>query len=92
MPKIGVAKCLDEKKHQEGIEELLKLIAKKGGKRRGDVVIAYEEDISVYAVRMWLTRPIPSKHWKTLARLSGLAAARIEAIARENFDMASTPQ
>lgn len=89
MPKIGIAKCLDQAKHQEGVEEMLKVIAKKHGKRRGDVVIAYEEDISVYAVRMWLTRPIPSKHWKTLARLSGFSVARIESIARESFDMAA---
>lgn len=89
MPKIGIAKCLDQAKHQEGVEEMLKVIAKKHGKRRGDVVIAYEEDISVYAVRMWLTRPIPSKHWKTLARLSGFSVTRIESIARESFDMAA---
>lgn len=89
MPKIGIAKCLDQDKHQEGVEEMLKIIAKKHDKRRGDVVIAYEEDISVYAVRMWLTRPIPSKHWKTLSRLSGYSLTRVEAIAREHFDMAA---
>lgn len=89
MPKIGIAKCLDPHKHQEGIEEMLKVIAKKYGKRRGDVVIAYEEDISVYAVRMWLTRPIPPKHWKTLADLSEFPLTKIESIAREHFDMAA---
>lgn len=89
MPKIGIAKCLNQDKHQEGVEEILRVIAKKHDKRRGDVVIAYEEDISVYAVRMWLTRPIPSKHWKTLARLSGYSLTKVEAIARGCFDMAS---
>jgi hypothetical protein len=89
MPKIGIAKCLNQSKHQEGVEEMLKIIAKKYDKRRGDVVIAYEEDISVYAVRMWLTRPIPSKHWKTLARLSGYSLTKVESVARENFDMAA---
>jgi len=89
MPKIGIAKCLNQDKHQEGVDDMLKVIAKKHGKRRGDVVIAYEEDISVYAVRMWLTRPIPAKHWKTLARLSGYSLTRIESVARENFDMAA---
>jgi len=89
MPKIGIAKCIDQSKHQEGVEEMLRVIAKKHDKRRGDVVIAYEEDISVYAVRMWLTRPIPPQHWKTLARLSGFSLTRVENIARANFDMAA---
>jgi hypothetical protein len=88
MPKIGVAKCVNPKKHQEGVSELLHTIAKKHGKRRGDVVIAYEEDISVYAVRMWLSRPIPQKHWKTLSKLSGFSDQKVEGIARENFNMA----
>lgn len=89
MPKIGIAKCLNQTRHQEGVEEMLKIIAKKYDKRRGDVVIAYEEDISVYAVRMWLTRPIPPKHWKTLARLSGYSLIKVESVAREYFDMAA---
>ena len=85
MPKIGQTKCIDKDAHYEGVMELLKVIAKKGDKRRGDVVIAYEEDISVYAVRMWLTRPIPRKHWKTVARLSGYSLERIEALATKHF-------
>lgn len=91
MPKIGIAKCLNPKKHQEAVEEMLRIIAKKHDKRRGDVVIAYEEDISVYAVRMWLTRPIPPKHWKSLAKLSGYSMARVESVAREHFDMTAIP-
>lgn len=87
MPKIGQAKCLDRDSHLEGVEDLLKVIAKKGDKRRGDVVIAYEEDISVYAVRMWLRRPIPKKHWKTLAKLSGFTIEKVEKIAVSHFDM-----
>lgn len=87
MPKIGQAKCLNNDAHLEGVEDLLKVIAKKGDKRRGDVVIAYEEDISVYAVRMWLRRPIPKKHWKTLAKLSGFSIEKIEKIAISHFDM-----
>lgn len=87
MPKIGQAKCLDSDAHLQGVEDLLKVIAKKGDKRRGDVVIAYEEDISVYAVRMWLRRPIPKKHWKTLAKLSGFSIEKIEKIAISHFDM-----
>lgn len=85
MPKLGQTKCTDKDAHYEGVMELLKVIAKKGDKRRGDVVIAYEEDISVYAVRMWLTRPIPRKHWKTVAQLSGYSLERIETLATKHF-------
>lgn len=85
MPKLGQAKCINKDAHHEGVSELLKTIAKKGGKRRGDVVIAYEEDISVYAVRMWLTRPIPRKHWKTVSRLSGFSMDRVEELATKHF-------
>lgn len=87
MPKIGKPKCKNLREHQKGVSELLNIIAKKHDKRRGDVVIAYEEDISVYAVRMWMKRPIPKKHWDALARLSNYSLARVENIARENFDM-----
>jgi hypothetical protein len=89
MPKIGTAKCLNLNAHQSGVADLLKVIGKKFEKRRGDVVIAYQEDISVYAVRMWLSRPIPKKHWQTLSELSGYSLGKIEAIATENFHMNS---
>ena len=87
MPKIGKPKCKNAKAHQAGIRELLEVIAKKHDKRRGDVVIAYEEDISVYAVRMWMKRPIPKKHWATVARLSGFSVDRVESLARGYFNM-----
>jgi len=87
MPKIGQARCKNLNAHQTGIKKLLKTIAKKFDKRRGDVVIAYHEDISVYAVRMWLTRPIPKKHWKALATLSGQSVGAIESLATEHFAM-----
>lgn len=85
MPKLGQTVCTNNGAHYEGVMDLLTVIAKKGGKRRGDVVIAYEEDISVYAVRMWLTRPIPKKHWKTVSRLSGYTLARVEEVASKHF-------
>ena len=85
MPKLGQTKCINKTAHYEAIETLLEVIAKKGGKRRGDVIIAYEEDISVYAVRMWLTRPIPKKHWQTVAQLSGYSLERVEKVATQHF-------
>jgi hypothetical protein len=85
MPKLGQTRCIDKDAYHEQISNLLTIIAKKGDKRRGDVVIAYEEDISVYAVRMWLTRPIPRKHWKTVSRLSGYSLARVEELSVKNF-------
>lgn len=85
MPKLGQSKCVNKEAHYDGVMELLETIAQRGKKRRGDVVIAYEEDISVYAVRMWLTRPIPRKHWKTVSRLSGLSMDAIEEIAIKHF-------
>lgn len=88
MPKIGKPKCKNLNAHQASVTEMLRIIAKKHDKRRGDVVIAYMEDISVYAVRMWMTRPIPQKHWKTLTELSGYSMKRMEDIARGHFDMA----
>ncbi len=90
MPKIGEARCLDYKAHSMGVEKLLTEIAKVSGKRRGDVVIAFYEDISVYAVRMWLRRPIPKKHWAALARLSGYSLEEIKGIARGNFASAGS--
>lgn len=87
MPKIGKPKCRNLKAHQQGVSELLKVIAKKHDKRRGDVVIAYTEDISVYAVRMWMKRPIPKKHWETLVKLSGFSMNKIQGIARDSFVM-----
>lgn len=85
MPKLGQTKCINKTAHYQAIETLLETIARRGDKRRGDVVIAYEEDISVYAVRMWLRRPIPRKHWKTIARLSGYSLERVESIATQHF-------
>jgi hypothetical protein len=85
MPKIGQARCLDSAAHSSGIESLLAEIARLSGKSRGDVVIAFYEDISVYAVRAWLKRPIPRKHWATLARLPGYSVERIQEIARGYF-------
>ncbi len=85
MPKLGQTKCINQAAHYEGVTALLAAVAKKGGKRRGDVIIAYEEDISVYAIRMWLTRPIPKKHWKTIAKLSGYSLERVESIATQHF-------
>lgn len=85
MPKIGQTVCVNKKAHFKEIKELLELIAIRWGKSRGDVVIAYEEDISVYAVRMWLTRPIPKRHWKTVAKLSGLTLDKIQQISTQHF-------
>ena len=87
MPKIGQAVCINEQAHRDGVNKLLKEIAKAHDKARGDVVIAYHEDISVYAVRMWLNRPIPKRHWAVLAKLSGYSIEKIENIATKHFDM-----
>ena len=85
MPKIGQARCVDFKAHSEGVEGLLAEIARLSSKSRGDVVIAFYEDISVYAVRAWLRRPIPKKHWPALVRLSGYSLEQVKQIARGNF-------
>lgn len=85
MPKIGMMKCTNSFAHHVGVENLLQIIADNYKKRRGDVVIAYEEDISVYAVRAWLNRPIPRKHWEALAKLSQLPISQIEEIAQAQF-------
>jgi hypothetical protein len=90
MPKVGQATCLDVKAHRAGVQKLLADIAKANGKSRGDVVIAYHEDISVYAIRMWLCRPIPKRHWSTLTRLSGYSLEQIRAIARQHFSNAGS--
>lgn len=81
MPKTPKKEVKDPKTHWYAVKDLLVLIAERAGKARGDVVIAYEEDISVYAVRQWLSRPIPRKHWKIIAKLSGLTMDQIEKIA-----------
>lgn len=85
MPKIGQTVCTNKEAHYEAITELLELIARRGKKLRGDIVIAYEEDISVYAVRMWLTRPIPKRHWKAISRLSGLPMDAVAELALKYF-------
>lgn len=71
----------DPEAHYNAVLKLFDLIAHRFEKTRGDVVIAYHQDISVYNTRMWLMRPIPKKHWRTLAKLSGLPLEQIEEIA-----------
>ena len=83
--KVGRLKCLNPKSHRRGVEKLLKLIAQNSGKSREDIVIAYEEDVSVYAVRVWLTRPIPPKHWHLLSEKSGFDLEEIKQIARKHW-------
>ena len=85
MPKLTRLVSTNEADHLQGVTWLLDLIASKFNKRHGDVVIAYHEDVSVYAVRQWLKRPIPKRHHETLARLSELPMAEIERIASKNF-------
>ena len=85
MPKVGQARCVNAEAHRAGIEKLLADIAKVSGKSRGDVVIAFYEDISVYAIRVWLRRPIPKRHWPALARLSGYSLEQVKEIARGCF-------
>jgi hypothetical protein len=87
MPKIGRPVCREPRVHVQRVEELLAVIAHTYGKTRGDVVVAYHEDISVYAIRMWFKRPIPKKHWGKLSELSGFPISHIEEIARGCFDM-----
>lgn len=81
MPKIGKTTIRNPKAHYREVAMLFQLIADRHNKTRGDVVIAYERDISVYNARQWLVRPIPKKHWAALAKLSGLPLADIEKIA-----------
>lgn len=87
MANYGKAKCLNPKAHAKGVENLLKKIAENHERSRGDVVIAYLEDISVYAVRQWLVRPIPQRHWARLAALADMTIEQIEKIATKNFEM-----
>lgn len=87
MANYGRAKCLDEQAHSDGVKKLLNKIAAKHGKSRGDIVIAYLEDISVFAVRQWLVRPIPHRHWQALADLAEMNVDQIEKIATKNFQM-----
>jgi hypothetical protein len=89
MPKLSRLISTNEADHLQGVTWLLDLIAKNFGKKHGDVVIAYHEDISVYAIRQWLKRPIPKRHYETLARLSELPMAEIEQIASKNFHSVS---
>jgi len=85
MPKLSKLISTNDADHFQGVSYLLDAIAKKHGKRHGDVVIAYHEDISVYAIRQWLKRPIPRRHWEALERLSDLSPDEIENIASKNF-------
>jgi hypothetical protein len=71
----------DPEAHYNNVSKLFDLIALKYEKTRGDIVIAYHQDISVYNTRMWLIRPIPKKHWRVLCQLSGLPLEEIEHIA-----------
>jgi len=71
----------DPEAHYNAVLKLFDLIAARFEKTRGDVCIAYHHDISVYNTRMWLIRPIPKKHWRMLAKLSGLSMEQIEQIA-----------
>lgn len=66
-------------KLKTAIKNLLERIAERHGKTHGDIVVAeacpgpnYRGHVSVYAVRQWLTRGIPEKHWPTVADLAGV--------------------
>lgn len=88
--RVEKAFCINEQKHAEGVEQLLAKIADKHNKSRGDIVVAYLEDVSVYNVRQWLCRPIPRKHWDMLSELSGFTMEKIEKIATQNFEVRRT--
>lgn len=77
-PKVTVK---DPKAHYEAVNVLFQRIARRHGKSRGDVVIAYLRDISVFNVRQWLVRPIPKHHWPMLADMAGLSLNQIRQIA-----------
>lgn len=82
MPKMTKLVEGDIQKHYRGVKRMLDIVGEKWGKKAGDVCIAYHEDITVYAVRQWLTRPIPSRHWEALSRVSGLSLDEVKEIAQ----------
>lgn len=82
MPKMTKLVEGDLEQHFRGVQKLLDVIAQRWDKKHGDVCIAYHEDITVYAVRQWLTRPIPQRHWEALERVSGLSRDEIAQIAQ----------
>lgn len=71
----------DPERHYQLVLELFDRIAQIFDKTRGDVVIAYHQDISVYNARQWLVRPIPKRHWRFLAKLANTSVEEIEKIA-----------
>lgn len=89
MPKLNKAVCRNATSYKSSILNLLSTIAKRHNKKRGDVVIAFEQDISVYAVRRWITSPIPKKHMQAISDLSGISIDSLESLNEDNFEMVS---
>ncbi len=43
----------------------------------GAIVLSYEMRVSQFAIRQWLTRGVPERHWAMIARRSGIDLATI---------------
>ena len=60
------------------MENLLRKISDRHGGRRADMVIATSTDLSVYAVRQWLTRGVAKHHRNLVANLADIPLDELE--------------
>jgi hypothetical protein len=84
---MTVRKKLKKPNIKKAVQHILDLIAQRHNRTRGDVIVAESctgpngrPDISVYAVRQWLSRGIPKKHWETVANLAGIQESEVARI------------
>lgn len=60
------------------MEKLLKKISERHGGKRPDMIIAAFADVSVYAVRQWLSRGVARHHRQLVANLADVDLQELE--------------
>lgn len=69
---------VDPIKRRSYVEKLLKKISERHGGKRPDMIIATFADVSVYAVRQWLTRGVAKHHRNLVANLADIPLDELE--------------
>jgi Asp/Glu/hydantoin racemase len=69
---------VDPQRRRAYVEKLLKKISDRHGGKRPDMIIAAFADVSVYAVRQWLTRGVARHHRQLVANLADMPVEDLE--------------
>jgi hypothetical protein len=69
---------VDPQRRRGYVEKLLKKISERHGGKRPDMIIAAFADVSVYAVRQWLSRGVARHHRQLVANLADVDLQELE--------------